>query len=93
MAKVTRKLQITIPKALADRAGIRAGQDIAWYADEGGLRVVPVADGPSELSPVERAREFMRIVAEHRRPASPGVDRSADRGWMREDLYDRGVSG
>ena len=32
MAKVTSKLQVTVPRAIADRYGIRPGDDIEWIA-------------------------------------------------------------
>jgi AbrB family looped-hinge helix DNA binding protein len=41
MAKVTSKLQITLPKALADEFGIRPGDDILWQAAGDTIRIVP----------------------------------------------------
>jgi AbrB family looped-hinge helix DNA binding protein len=32
VATVTSKLQVTVPKAIADRYGIRSGDEIAWVA-------------------------------------------------------------
>ena len=50
MAKVTSKLQVTMPKALAARYGIAPGDDIAWEAAGDVIRVVPPANGPHALS-------------------------------------------
>ena len=44
MAKVTSKLQVTVPKAVADRFGIRPGDDIEWIVDGTGIRVVRETD-------------------------------------------------
>jgi bifunctional DNA-binding transcriptional regulator/antitoxin component of YhaV-PrlF toxin-antitoxin module len=41
MAKVTSKLQVTVPKALAENA-IRPGDEIAWEAAGDVIRVVTV---------------------------------------------------
>ena len=41
MGKVTSKLQVTVPKALADRYGIEPGDEIEWEAAGDVIRVVP----------------------------------------------------
>jgi len=41
MAKVTKKLQVTIPKELADRCGIKPGDDVQLAESGEGLRVTP----------------------------------------------------
>ena len=45
MAKVTSKLQVTVPKAIADRFGIRPGDDIEWRAEGNAIRVLLRAEG------------------------------------------------
>jgi AbrB family looped-hinge helix DNA binding protein len=40
-SKVTSKLQVTLPKAIADAFGIRPGDEIAWIATETALTVLP----------------------------------------------------
>ena len=42
MAKVTSKLQVTVPKALAEKYAIRPGDEIAWEAAGDVIRVVTV---------------------------------------------------
>jgi AbrB family looped-hinge helix DNA binding protein len=91
MAKVTSKLQVTVPKALAERYGIRPGDEIAWEAAGDVIRVVP---GRRRAAPGNAARLRLFDKASERqqqrnrsyrtRPAAAG------RGWTREELYDRG---
>ena len=38
MSKVTSKFQVSIPKALAERIGIRVGDELAWEDAAGTLR-------------------------------------------------------
>ena len=90
MAKVTSKLQVTLPKALADEYEIRPGDDIDWLPAGDGIRVVkrstPVAmrlDERLALFDAATARQRRRDKA---RPREPGKSR----GWTREELYERG---
>ena len=41
MAKVTSKLQLTIPKAIADRYKIRPGDTLEWVPAGDAIRVIP----------------------------------------------------
>ncbi len=41
MARVTSKLQVTVPKAIAKRFRIRPGDDIDWVPAGDVIRVVP----------------------------------------------------
>ena len=87
MAKVTSKLQVTIPKALADRYGLRPGDEIDWEAAGDALRVTPHRRPGTD--PAERLRRFDRTTERlrRRRPAKAGAGSS--RGWTREELYER----
>ena len=90
MAKVTSKLQVTLPKALATRYGIAPGDDIAWEAAGDAIRVIP-ARPRATLAPATRLRLFDRATErqtarERERPRQPATDR----GWTREELYERG---
>jgi AbrB family looped-hinge helix DNA binding protein len=93
MAKVTSKLQVTIPKAIAERYGIVPGQDVEWLPAGDAIRVVPrTLDRPPRdtgewLAMFDEATERQR-QRERRDPALVGV--GGDRGWKREDLYERG---
>lgn len=95
MAKVTSKLQITIPKKIAERYGIKPGDTIEFVSQAGGIRLVPA--GPwsvPRLSPEERVRLFdesTTYAADRARQL--GVEPAADesvRDWTREELYTRG---
>jgi len=90
MSKVTSKLQVTIPKALAERHGIQPGDDIRFVSAGDAIRI-EMGEGLPRLSREERLRLFDESVRRQRRrqagrkyPKEP-----RDRGWKREDLYDR----
>lgn len=94
MARVTSKLQVTIPKAIAQRYEIRPGSDIDWLPAGDAIRVVPNAGhqgGP------DRGRRLQVFDAATKRLGSltlvdviePDI---SGRGWRREDLYERGLA-
>ena len=92
MAKVTSKLQVTLPKAIATQYRIRPGDEILWVASGDAIRVIPsrselkAKDSPaSRLKLFDRATERQRLRYRRRRSKAP-----AERGWTREELYDRG---
>ncbi|HUG98038.1 MAG TPA: AbrB/MazE/SpoVT family DNA-binding domain-containing protein [Gammaproteobacteria bacterium] len=97
MSKVTSKLQVTIPKRIAEQCAIKPGDDIDFVATAEGLRVVTASQrGAAGLSVAERLRLFDEATARQRAreagmnlPATP----AADRGWTREELYTRGNPG
>jgi len=91
MSKVTSKLQVTLPKALADRYAIRPGDEIEWQAAGDVIRVVP---GKARKPPdrARRLRLFDRATQrqqERNGRLAPKV-RGEPRGWRRAELYDRG---
>jgi AbrB family looped-hinge helix DNA binding protein len=95
-SKVTSKLQVTIPKTIAERYGIAPGQEIEWLQAGEAIRVVP--QSPPHRAPDRdtRLKMFDRATArqlerQSKRPASAASD--GDRGWTREELYERGDSG
>ncbi|HEU4369233.1 MAG TPA: AbrB/MazE/SpoVT family DNA-binding domain-containing protein [Methylomirabilota bacterium] len=92
MAKVTSKLQVTVPKAIAVQYGIRPGDEIDWVPAGDSIRVVPAgrggagaADLQSRLKLFDAATERQRL----RQSKRPRRRARGDRGWTREDLYDR----
>ena len=99
MAKVTSKLQVTVPKALAGRYGIRPGDEVRFEEAGETIRMVPAdAGAPSHALDREarlrlfdaaterqRARQSIRII--HEGGNGPGEHR---RGWSRDELYERG---
>jgi AbrB family looped-hinge helix DNA binding protein len=92
VAKVTSKLQVTVPKAIAERYGIRPGDEIEWVAAGDAIRVVPAgrqdkrADAEWRLKLFDAAtdRQRQRQSIRPRRRAARG-----GRGWVREELYER----
>lgn len=88
MSKVTSKLQVTIPKAIADRHGLRPGDEIEWVSAGDAIRVEP-AGRSKALNVAERLRLFDAATKRLRRKRWTG-ETPRDRGWTREELYDRG---
>lgn len=94
MSKLTSKLQVSVPKALADRMGLKPGDDLRWEARGDVLRAVPVRSmSKGAAAVVERLRAFDAAGARQARrsiEASTPLRSSApvDRGWTREGLYD-----
>ena len=52
MPKVTSKLQLTVPKAIADQYGIRPGAELQWIAAGEAIHVIP--EGGNNLAEQER---------------------------------------
>ena len=91
MAKVTGKLQVTLPRAVAERFGIRPGDEVEIVPGDDGLRILP-SSRPLGQEVQDRLRLFDQAVRRQRdRELRQGkLGPTADRGWKREDLYDRG---
>src|SRR5215831_16477059 len=101
MSKVTSKLQVTVPKAIADQYGIRPGVELEWVAAGDSIRAIPRAPrrwGATTVDVEERLKLFHQILARQReREAQPRKRKSArtkespwkpheiERGWRRED--------
>jgi AbrB family looped-hinge helix DNA binding protein len=93
MAKVTSKLQVTVPKLIAEQYGIRPGDEIDWVAAGDVIRVVPSRPEPESLTTEAKLRLFDQSTERHRRRSrSLKTSPSRSRGWRREDLYGRGRS-
>jgi AbrB family looped-hinge helix DNA binding protein len=102
MPKVTSKLQLTVPKAIADQYGIRPGDELEWIPAGESIRVELMRKAKSgrELSAKERLALFDantkwldELQAHELREARAKGTRVTreTRGWTREDLYeDRG---
>lgn len=90
MAKVTSKLQVTIPKELARRYSIAPGDEVDWMAGGDAIRLRPV-DRPAGPSTEDRLGRVAAAAERQRQRERAGVPRSdtSNRGWTREDLYDR----
>ena len=94
MSKITSKLQVTIPKAIADRYRIQPGDEVGWETLPQGLLMVPAQHPRARLTPEERVALFDEETARLRR-SQRGKKRPRIKGrdWTREDLYDgRGLA-
>lgn len=91
MSKVTSKLQVTIPRRIADEYGIAPGDEIEFIAAGASIRVVK-SDHQKEATTAERLVQFDRATARQktRQRSAPRSAESGSRGWTREGLYDRG---
>lgn len=98
MAKVTSKLQLTVPKAIADQYGIKPGDELNWIPAGESIRVELMprkAKAGHELTTEERLALFdagMKRVdelqAEELKQHQGKRPTREERGWTREDLYD-----
>jgi AbrB family looped-hinge helix DNA binding protein len=97
MSKVTSKLQVTLPKAVAKQLGIKPGDQIDWEIAGDQLRVSPHVKKSRENvdDRKERLRLFDQATRRQRKREMnihPALIRAASsgRGWIREELYSRG---
>ncbi|MFZ1916209.1 MAG: AbrB/MazE/SpoVT family DNA-binding domain-containing protein [Terriglobales bacterium] len=101
MAKVTSKLQLTLPKAIADQYEIRPGDELDWLPAGEAMRVVKRSRSKSSGANVASLQQRLRLFEEatarqekrnaaFRKKHAHGAQPS-NRGWTREDLYDRGL--
>ncbi|MBW8876674.1 MAG: AbrB/MazE/SpoVT family DNA-binding domain-containing protein [Acidobacteria bacterium] len=83
MSKVTSKLQVTIPKVVAERYGIRPGDEITWEPAGEVIRVVPPRPPSPRLSLEERLRLFDEATERQRarEAGRPPMGRVTERGW------------
>jgi AbrB family looped-hinge helix DNA binding protein len=100
MAKVTSKLQLTVPKAIADQYGIRPGDELEWIPAGESIRVELLrrkTKGANELTSDERLALFDantkwldELQAKQLKKAKAKGTRLTreSRGWTREELYD-----
>ena len=99
MAKVTSKLQLTLPKAIADQYKIRPGDELEWLPAGESIRVLKrnLAETTEPATTKERLQLFDQATARQRKRQA-GLRKkdlpakSQGRGWTREGLYDRGLS-
>lgn len=88
---MTSKRQVTLPKELAEEYGIAPGDEIDWERAGDSIRVVPRTRAPVGLSVEQRLALFDDATGRHEQrwagvtlPPTP-----ADRGWTRDELYER----
>ncbi|OGQ92092.1 MAG: hypothetical protein A2289_24120 [Deltaproteobacteria bacterium RIFOXYA12_FULL_58_15] len=92
MSKVTTKLQVTIPRAVAKSYGIEPGDEVTWVPAGEIIRLVPHGRHDGGRSTLDRLELFdqttIRIANCELTPDA--TSESSDRGWTREELYNRG---
>jgi AbrB family looped-hinge helix DNA binding protein len=91
VSRVTSKLQITIPKAVADAQGIAPGSDVFFESAGEVVRLRTTAgDAPAAQRPVaERLALFDAATRRQARRARRSRAEAAGtgRGWTRDELY------
>jgi AbrB family looped-hinge helix DNA binding protein len=97
MPKVTSKLQLTVPKKIADQYGIRPGDELEWIPAGESIRVELVrrkAKAGHELTTEEKVALFdagtKRLNELHAKELKKNQDNRVTRetrGWTREELY------
>ena len=102
MPKVTSKLQLTVPKKIADEYGIRPGDELEWIPAGESIRVELVRSDVKRASQLTKEEKLAMFDATTKRldelqaeqlkeNAAKGTRITREnRGWTREDLYDRG---
>ena len=96
MSKVTSKLQITIPKTVATHFGIQPGDELEWVEAGDTIRLGLVGrPSLSRASVAERLQWFDQATVrqQDRQTNRPEAVTNQDRGWTREELYERGGLG
>jgi bifunctional DNA-binding transcriptional regulator/antitoxin component of YhaV-PrlF toxin-antitoxin module len=91
MAKLTGKYQLTLPKAVAQRAGLKPGDDVDCESSDEMVRIKRKAK--STMRPYSKTDRLVLfdLATErqaHRQRSSPGAD-EITRGWARDELYER----
>jgi AbrB family looped-hinge helix DNA binding protein len=90
MARVTGKLQITLPKRLAETYGIRVGDEVEIVASGEAISILPPNAMTRRLPLEERLRQFdLATQRQRERNSLHAPTHSTDRGWRRDELYDR----
>ena len=96
---MTSKLQVTVPKAIAQQFGIRPGDDIEWIPAGDAVRVQktrPRGRGSAAGETARRLELFDRATErqrERQQAAGQAPAPARARGWRRDDVYDRGRAG
>ena len=90
MSKVTSKLQVTIPKAIAQQHGIQPGDEISW--DSAGDTIRVVTESATQADTLERRLQLFDSATDRQaiRNRKRGREGQTQRGWTREELYTRG---
>ena len=89
MSRITSKFQLTVPRAVAERAGYRAGDEVEFEATGEFIRVRHKAR-EQRSSATDRLVLFDLATERqvYRQRAIQKLASPADRGWTRDELYE-----
>ncbi|MGB0678878.1 MAG: AbrB/MazE/SpoVT family DNA-binding domain-containing protein [Polyangiales bacterium] len=95
MSKVTSKLQLTLPKALALRYGIVPGSEVHFEAAGDIIHLRPQGEGSTRVRD-ERVARWEQICTHQQERAAlyrathatGALEERGDRGWTRDELYE-----
>jgi AbrB family looped-hinge helix DNA binding protein len=96
VSKVTTKLQVTLPKPLAEQLGINPGDQIDWEVAGEVLRVIPAAKRRREKRDTQARLRLFDQATRRQRKRQSSTDHAllrtarSGRGWTRQELYNCG---
>ena len=80
-----------MPKRLVDAYGLRVGDEVDIVAAGETIAIVPAGARRAVLSSAARLRHFDAATERQKARKRPrSGPRKQDRGWSRDDVYDRG---
>lgn len=99
---MTSKLQLTIPKAIAEAHGIAPGMELEFESADDVIRLRVAASATGTQASASATQHRLRAFDDAtRRQAQRDANfrakhadliSSVERGWTRESLYDRGLA-
>lgn len=94
MSKVTSKLQITLPKALAVQYALKPGSEVSFVPAGESIRLSPTVPphGGSAADLKTALKLFDEATRRLKKMTRPRSRRASDRGWTRAEIYARGLS-
>jgi len=94
MPKITSKLQVTLPRRIAEAHGLGPGDEIEFQSAGETIRILPAgARARRQPSAAERLRLFDEATRRQNQRDATGPASATDldhRDWTREELYRRG---
>jgi len=85
MSKVTSRLRVTVPRAIAERYEIEPGDELSWTPSGETIHVELRKARPPGKGVAARLRRFDDATKRQQQR-----DERSERGWKRDDLYGRG---